>query len=89
MHKFTRQQLQTQKRYPDAVECSVVDHSDGCGAKLELTIVSDAFEGTPLIKRHREVQNNLKEVGLFEEIHALQIKAWTAEQWEKKKKGAT
>ena len=41
----------------------------------------------PLIKRHREVQNHLKEKGLFEEIHALQIKAWTGEQWEKKKGG--
>lgn len=76
-----------QKKYPDALECNIVDHSDGCGAKLELTVVSNTFEGMPLIKRHREVQNHLKEKGLFEEIHALQIKAWTGEQWEKKKGG--
>lgn len=80
---------EVQKQYPNAIECSIIDLSDGCGAKLELTIVSDTFSGMPLIKRHREVQNNLKEKGLFEEIHALQIKAWTGEQWEKKKSAAS
>ncbi|KAL7550293.1 hypothetical protein ACHAWF_013572, partial [Thalassiosira exigua] len=77
-----------QEKYPNALECSIVDHSDGCGAKLELTVVSDSFEGMPLLKRHREIQNHLKDKGLFEEIHALQIKAWTGAQWEKKKGGA-
>ncbi len=73
------------KRYPDAMECSIIDHSDGCGAKLELTVVSDSFQGMPLLKRHREVNNLLKEKGLWEELHALQVVAWTGEQWEKKK----
>lgn len=76
---------EVQKQYPNALECKITDHSDGCGAKLELIVVSDSFEGMPLLKRHREVQNHLKEKGMFEEIHALQIKAWTGEQWEKKK----
>ncbi|KAL9178961.1 hypothetical protein ACHAXT_011934 [Thalassiosira profunda] len=79
---------EVQRHYPNALECSIVDHSDGCGAKLELTIVSDTFEGMPLLKRHREVQNHLREKGMFEEIHALQIKAWTGAQWEKKKGGS-
>ena len=65
--------------------CNIVDHSDGCGAKLELTIVTNTFVGMPLLKRHREIQTFLKERGLFDEIHALQIKAWTGDQWEKKK----
>lgn len=73
------------QQYPNAIECSIVDHSDGCGAKLELTVVSDSFEGVMLLKRHRAIQNHLKEKGLFDEIHALQIKAWTPSQWEKKK----
>lgn len=73
------------QQYPNAIECSIVDHSDGCGAKLELTVVSDSFDGMMLLKRHREIQNHLKEKGLFDEIHALQIKAWTPSQWEKKK----
>jgi len=77
---------ETQKQYPNALECQVVDFTmQGCGAKLKLRVVSDSFEGMPLLKRHREIQNNLKEKGLFEEIHALQITAWTGAQWEKKK----
>ena len=78
---------QVKKQYPNALECSIVDHSDGCGAKLELSIVSNTFEGMPLLKRHREVNNVLKEKGLWEELHALQVVAWTEEQWEKKKGG--
>ena len=82
MHMFSNQ---VQKQYPNAIACDITDHSDGCGAKLELTVVSPTFENVALLKRHREIQNNLKEQGLFEEIHALQINAWTEEQWEKKK----
>ena len=48
-------------------------------------MVSDSFDGMMLLKRHRAIQNHLKEKGLFDEIHALQIKAWTPAQWEKKK----
>jgi len=75
------------QHYPDAAECSIVDESNGCGARLNLTVVDDSFAGVPLLKRHRAIQNVLKEKGLFDEIHALQLKAWTVAQWEKKKEG--
>lgn len=74
-------------KYPNAIECSIVDHSDGCGAKLELTIVTDDFDGVLLLKRHREINNLMKEKGLWVELHALQINAWTGKQWEAKKRG--
>lgn len=66
----------------------VIDFTDGAcsGAKLEVIIVSEDFEGVPLIQRHRKVQALLKEGGLMDEaIHALTIKAWTPDQWETKK----
>ena len=64
----------------------VIDESDGCGAKIQLTIVSPVFDGLPLIQRHRKVQMTLNEVGLgMDVIHALTIRAWTESQWEKKK----
>ncbi len=85
LHFLTLHRNKVKQQYPNAIECSIIDHSDGCGAKLELTVVSDSFEGMMLLKRHREIQNHLKEKGLFDEIHALQIKAWTPTQWEKKK----
>mmetsp|Transcript_10254 Transcript_10254/g.15379 ORF Transcript_10254/g.15379 Transcript_10254/m.15379 type:complete len:95 (+) Transcript_10254:125-409(+) len=65
------------------VQC--IDQSDGCGAKLLLTIVSDKFDKVPLIKRHRQVQKTLDEAGFgMDQIHAITIQAWTVEQYKKK-----
>ena len=76
-----------QNKYPNAIECQVIDNSNttssSCdnGAKLEVIIVTSEFDNISNIKRHREIQNLLKEKGLFDNIHALQIKAWTVEQY--------
>ena len=45
--------------------------------------MSEKFVGVPLIKRHRMV--NAAVGDYMNEIHALTIKAWTPEQYEKKK----
>ncbi|XP_026670974.1 bolA-like protein 2 isoform X2 [Ceratina calcarata] len=37
----------------NASHVEVTDESDGCGAKFSVTIVSSAFEGKPLLQRHR------------------------------------
>ena len=60
-----------------------LDTSGGCGAMFQLFISSRAFEGLPLLKRHRLVNDALKEE--IKEIHALQLKTWTPEEWERKK----
>ena len=67
--------------------CEVTNHAScSAGAKLEVLLVSAKFEGVPLIKRHRMVNSLLKEGGLMvdERIHALSLKTWTPDQWEKK-----
>lgn len=33
----------------------VTDLSDGCGAKFEIEVVANAFEGKPLLEQHRFV----------------------------------
>jgi len=38
-----------------------------------------------LLDRHRLINDTVTQAGLFEHIHALTIKAWTPEEWEKKK----
>jgi len=66
------------------MECK--DHSSsGCGIKLELTVVSSTFEGMMPLKRHRMINNLLKEDNLMDSIHALTINAWTPAQWGEKK----
>lgn len=49
----------------------------------EIVVVSKAFEGKSLIKRHRLVYDALKDE-MKEAIHALTIQAYTPEQWTKK-----
>lgn len=60
------------------------DVSDGCGAKFDVVVVSRQFDGVPLVERHRMVQSGLGDT--MRAIHALSIKAWTAEQWQAKRK---
>ena len=65
------------------VKCT--NESGTCdGAKLELVVVSTKFEGVPLLKRHRMVNDILK-TELEGKIHALTMKTWTPAQYESKK----
>ncbi|XP_078040164.1 bolA-like protein 2 isoform X2 [Augochlora pura] len=61
----------------------VIDQSDGCGAKFSVIVVSDAFEGKPLLQRHRLVNAVLEEE--LKTIHAFSQKTLTPEQWEKQR----
>jgi len=62
----------------------VEDHSDGCGAKFSVTVVSESFKGKTPLERHRMVNGILKD--LMKEIHALSLKTLTPDQWEKRQK---
>ena len=78
-------QLKCTKAYPNTEFLQVKDHSDGCGAKLEIIIVSDeAFDNVPLIQRHRQVQKVLKDGGFgMDIVHAVTLRTWTVKQWVK------
>jgi len=52
------------------------------GNKYEATIVSDAFEGLNLVKKHQLVYALLNEYITSGVIHALTIKAYTPAEWE-------
>mmetsp|Transcript_21179 Transcript_21179/g.51839 ORF Transcript_21179/g.51839 Transcript_21179/m.51839 type:complete len:100 (-) Transcript_21179:124-423(-) len=71
------------ERIKGLTQCIVVDISGGCGSAFDIYLVTKEFEGVSLLERHRMVQGVLKEE--LEEIHALTMKTWTPEQWEKKK----
>jgi acid stress-induced BolA-like protein IbaG/YrbA len=66
------------------VECTV-EGSDCGGARVEVTVVSDAFNGNPPLKRHRLVNEAFAAELKSNQIHALTIKAYTPVQWEAKK----
>jgi len=68
---------------PSVEHLEVKDVSDGCGGKFEALIVSAAFEGKPLLARHRMVNDILAEE--LKTIHAFSQKTYTPKQWEEKK----
>lgn len=64
----------------------IIDLEQGSchGAKLQVTIISDvAFEGKPLLQRHRLVNECLSELLADDTIHALTMKTYTTSQYEK------
>jgi stress-induced morphogen len=54
---------------------------EGKESHFKLVVVSEEFEGLPLIKRHRLVNTLLAEE-LAEDIHALSLVTKTPQQWE-------
>jgi acid stress-induced BolA-like protein IbaG/YrbA len=48
-------------------------------------IVSEAFSGVPLLRRHRMVMELFRAELATEDVHALTIKAYTRQQWETEK----
>ncbi|PWN96997.1 bola-like protein [Tilletiopsis washingtonensis] len=58
----------------------VSDVSGGCGQAYDVIIVSPIFEGLPTLKRHRLVNELLKEQ--IAELHAFSQKTFTPKQYE-------
>ncbi|XP_061664842.1 bolA-like protein 2 isoform X2 [Syngnathoides biaculeatus] len=54
-----------------------------CATSFKVLVVSSQFEGKPLLQRHRMVNACLAEE--LKDIHALEQKTLTPEQWEKQK----
>lgn len=61
----------------------VSDVSGGCGSSFRVVLVSEAFEGVPLLDRQRQVHSALE--AEIKAIHALELKTWTPSQFEKKR----
>ncbi|XP_052070579.1 DNA-binding transcriptional regulator BolA-like [Mytilus californianus] len=53
----------------------------GSESHFKVVVISDMFEGQPLIKRHRMINENLADE-LQGSVHALSITAKTPKQWE-------
>mmetsp|Transcript_13626 Transcript_13626/g.41162 ORF Transcript_13626/g.41162 Transcript_13626/m.41162 type:complete len:177 (-) Transcript_13626:750-1280(-) len=58
---------------------SVADESDGCGAKLRLTVVSPVFEGKTILAQHRLVNAAAKDA--LAGVHAFNVKTYTPAKW--------
>lgn len=56
----------------------------GDGDHLQAIVVSKNFEGKSLLEQHQMILNPLRE-SLKAELHALTLKTYTPQQWEKTK----
>jgi len=84
MSQYTSEYLQEKPRKEfNPLHLEVVDLSDGCGGKFSVVIVSDKFEGKPLLAQHK-MGNDCLEVEL-KSVHALTIKTMEPTQWETQK----
>jgi stress-induced morphogen len=73
---------------PSIQYIQIDDNSDGLcdgGAKLVITVVSESFNDTTALQRHRKIQTILKHNDLMSSIHALTLNTWTPTQYEAKK----
>lgn len=57
----------------------VADVSGGCGQAYDVVLVSDQFEGMPTLKRHRFVNDRLKDE--IAAMHAFSQKTYTTQQF--------
>ena len=62
-------------------EVTVRDTTGG-GDHFEAVVVSDAFAGKALIEQHQMVYATLREA-MAERIHALSLKTYTPDQWQR------
>lgn len=58
---------------------------DGDGSHFSARIVSDVFEGLPMVKQHQLVYATLGD-SMESAIHALSIQTYTRAQWERASK---
>ena len=56
---------------------------EGDGHHYNLVVVSDVFLGKTLVARQQWVYSKLKNYITSGSLHALSMKTWTIEEWEK------
>ncbi len=73
------------RKLEQALPGSSAEFSDltGTGDHWQLVVISDVFEGKPLIAQHRMVKGIFDEEIQAGHLHALTIKTYTKADWEK------
>ena len=59
----------------------------GDGRHFEALVLSPGFAGKTLLQRHRMVMATVDERIRSDELHALSIKAYTPEEWQRQTSG--
>jgi acid stress-induced BolA-like protein IbaG/YrbA len=57
---------------------------DGEGCSFTLTVISPAFEGLTLLRRHQTVLAAVQEPLAQGTVHAVSVKTYTPEEWSRR-----
>ncbi len=60
-----------------------INDTTGTGDHFEARVVSPTFQGKSMIEQHQQVYAPLQDVLKTGELHALALKTYTPEQWQK------
>lgn len=69
----------------DLPDCEV-EVSSGDGSHFDVTVVGERFAGMSPVNKQREVYATITDPITSGEIHAVNIKTYTPEEWEKASK---
>tara|TARA_Y200000002_G_C22140974_1_gene438853 strand:- start:55 stop:354 length:300 start_codon:yes stop_codon:yes gene_type:complete len=67
---------------PDSIV--IVEDPNNDGEHFEAIVISDLFEGMPLLKQHQSIMKPLKEA-FDSKVHALALKTFSTRKWEAQK----
>lgn len=75
------------RRIQEHIEGALVQVMDMTGGQdhFRVVVISEAFEGLPMVKQHQKVYDALGDAfegGDQADIHALGLKTYTPEEWE-------
>lgn len=62
-------------------DCTAIIDGEGCN--LSATVISPDFEGMSMVKEHQAIYKLVNDYITSGELHALAIKAYTPEEWDK------
>lgn len=78
---MTEKGKQIKETIEAALPNATVHIHDPDGEHFQAFVVSQDFQGMPLIKQHKLVMNPLKDRFATNEVHALGLKTFTPEKW--------
>jgi BolA protein len=79
IHMLRKEEVR--ERIQNALPDAFVDVEDQGEGHFKVTVVSTRFVGLPLIKRHRVILELFQE-DFYRNLHALEVKAITPEEYE-------
>ncbi|EIJ41632.1 putative transcriptional regulator, BolA superfamily [Beggiatoa alba B18LD] len=78
--------MQVKEMIEDGLPNAIVEVHSEDGSHFEAIVVSEAFTNLSMVKQHQAVYALLDDAIKMNAIHALALKTYTPESWEKAKK---